>query len=49
MKFTPDKIQNQLYSYLYSTPYEIGYLVNFGSTKLYLKWIILTNDRKTIR
>jgi GxxExxY protein len=49
MKFTPDKIQNQLYSYLYSTLYEIGYLVNFGSTRLYLKRVILTNDRKMIR
>lgn len=49
LKFTPDKMENQLYSYLRSTPYEVGYLVNFGSTKLYLKRIILTNDRKAIR
>lgn len=43
MKFTPTKIEQQLYSYLRSTPYLIGYLVNFGSTKLYFKRIILTH------
>lgn len=42
MKFTPSKIEQQLYSYLRSTPYVIGYLVNFGSTNLYLKRVILT-------
>ena len=46
MKFTPTKIEQQLYSYLRSTPYEVGYLVNFGSTKLFIKRVILTNDRK---
>ena len=46
IKFTPRKIEQQLYSYLRSTPYELGFLVNFGSTNLYLKRIILTNDRK---
>lgn len=46
MKFTPTKIEQQLYSYLRSTQYEVGYLVNFGSTRLYLKRIILTNERK---
>lgn len=48
MKFTPVKIEQQLYSYLRSTPYEVGYLVNFGSTKLFIKRVILTNDRKKI-
>lgn len=42
MKFTPQKIEQQLYSYLKSTPYQVGYLVNFGSSKLYLKRIICT-------
>lgn len=46
MKFTPTKIEQQLYSYLRSTSYEVGYLVNFGSTRLYIKRVILTNDRK---
>lgn len=45
-KFTPRKIEQQLYSYLRSTAYQVGYLVNFGSTNLYLKRIILTADRK---
>lgn len=43
IKFTPVKIEQQLYSYLRSTPYLIGYLVNFGSTNLYFKRVILTN------
>jgi len=46
MKFTPTKIEQQLYSYLRSTPYNIGYLVNFGSTRLYIKRVILTSDHK---
>jgi len=46
IKFTPRKIEQQLYGYLRSTPYELGFLVNFSSTNLYLKRIILTNDRK---
>lgn len=48
MKFTPTKIEQQLYSYLRSTTYEVGYLVNFGSTRLYIKRVILTNDRKRV-
>lgn len=48
MRFTPTKIEQQLYSYLRSTSYEVGYLVNFGSTKLYLKRIILTKNRKRL-
>ncbi len=47
MKFTPIKITQQVFSYLRNTPYEIGYLVNFGSSKLFYKRYILTNDRKT--
>ena len=48
LKFTPVKIEQQLYGYLKSTPYEVGYLVNFGSTKMYWKRVILTNDRKRV-
>jgi len=44
--YTPRKIENQLFSYLRSTPFEIGYLINFGATRLYIKRVILTNDRK---
>jgi len=47
IKFTFNKLEQQIFSYLKSTPYEIGYLVNFGSPKLYLKRYILTNDRKS--
>ncbi|PIV38244.1 hypothetical protein COS31_00450, partial [Candidatus Roizmanbacteria bacterium CG02_land_8_20_14_3_00_36_15] len=46
IKFTFNKLEQQVFSYLKSTPYEIAYLVNFGSPKLYLKRYILTNDRK---
>lgn len=46
MKFTPTKIAQQIFAYLKHTSYEIGYLVNFGSSKLYFKRYILTNDRK---
>ena len=46
VKFTPAKIEQQLYSYLRSTPYMVGYLVNFGSTKLYIKRVILTDNYK---
>lgn len=42
MRFTPSKIEQQLYSYLKSTPYQVGYLVNFGSSELYIKRVILT-------
>lgn len=48
IKFTPIKIEQQLYGYLKSTTYELGYLINFGSSKLYWKRIILTNDRKPL-
>lgn len=46
MKFTPLQMERQLYSYLSSTRYEIGYLVNFGSSRLFIRRVILTNNRK---
>jgi len=39
--------ENQLFEYLKTTPYEIGYLVNFGLPSLYFKRLIFTNNRKT--
>ena len=33
-------------SYLKAGQYEIGYLVNFGTPRLYIKRTIYTNDRK---
>lgn len=46
LTYIPLKIENQLYNYLRSTPYQVGYLINFASTSLYYKRVILTNDRK---
>lgn len=48
LTYVPEKLENQLYAYLRSTPFEVGYLVNFASSKLYYKRIILTNDRKIL-
>jgi GxxExxY protein len=38
--------EKQLYYYLRNSKYEIGFLVNFSTLKLYIKRIIYTNDRK---
>jgi GxxExxY protein len=38
--------EKQLYFYLRNSPYEVGYLVNFSTPRLYIKRIIYTNDRK---
>ena len=38
--------EKQLYYYLRNSKYEIGFLVNFSTPKLYIKRIIYTNDRK---
>lgn len=46
LAYIPKKIEDQLYNYLRSTPYQVGYLINFASTNLYYKRIILTNNRK---
>lgn len=45
-EFTIDKFLRQQRSYLQASKYEIGYLVNFGSPKLFFKKSIFTNDRK---
>lgn len=42
IKFTPVKIEQQLYSYLKNAPYEVGLMINFGSSKLFVRRIILT-------
>lgn len=42
VKFTPEKLKQQLFSYLKNSPYKVGLMVNFGSSKLYVKRIILT-------
>jgi GxxExxY protein len=42
---TRQNLEQQL-SYLKASKYELGYLVNFSTPKLYLKRSIYTNDRK---
>jgi len=44
--FTTQKDEKQLYHYLRNSKYEVGYLVNFSTKRLYLKRIIYTNDKK---
>ena len=40
IKFTPTKMEQQIYSYLKNSHYKIGLLVNFGSSRLYIRRII---------
>jgi GxxExxY protein len=42
----PKLFLDQVYSYLRVSAYELGLFVNFRSTPVYIKRIILTNDRK---
>ena len=42
----PKNFIDQIYSYLKVSDLELGIFVNFRSPKLYIKRIILTNDRK---
>jgi GxxExxY protein len=46
-KLTTKSDERQLYYYLKNSVYELGYLINFGSTKrVFIKRIIYTNDKK---
>lgn len=45
-RFTSRVDEKQLYYYLRNSKYEVGFLVNFSTPKLYIKRIIYTNDRK---
>jgi len=38
--------EKQLYYYLRNSKYEVGFLVNFSTPKLYIRRVIYTNDRK---
>jgi len=38
--------EEQLYYYLRNSKYQVGFLVNFSSPRLYIKRTIYTNDRK---
>jgi len=42
IKFTPRKLEQQLFSYLKNSHYQVGLMVNFGSSKLYVRRIIFT-------
>ena len=42
----PKNFIDQIYSYLKVSDFELGIFVNFRSPRLYIKRIILTNDRK---
>jgi GxxExxY protein len=44
IEFVPKTCEAQLFHYLKSTTYKIGFLVNFGSNKLFLKRFIWTKD-----
>lgn len=45
-RFTTKQDEKQLYHYLRNSKFEIGYLVNFSTHRLYVKRIIYTNDHK---
>jgi len=38
--------EKQLYFYLRNSKYEVGYLVNFSTPRLYIKRIVYSNSRK---
>ncbi|MCK4352202.1 GxxExxY protein [candidate division WOR-3 bacterium] len=42
----PEQALETLYNYLRNSKCELGFLINFGSNRLYIKRIIYTNDRK---
>ena len=48
IKFTPQKMEQQLYSYLKNTPYQVGLMINFGSSKLYIRRIIYTEKNRVM-
>lgn len=48
LPFVSGREEKQLVEYVKISPYEIAYLVNFGTEKLYYERIIYTNDRKNL-
>ena len=46
IEILPRKLIDQLYDYLRNSRYELGYFINFSDSRLYMKRIIYTNDRK---
>jgi len=45
-KFLSKIDEEQLYYYLRNSKYEVGFLINFSTPKIYIKRIIYTNDHK---
>ena len=45
-RFSSRLDEKQLYYYLRNSGFEVGFLVNFSTPRLYIKRIIYTNDRK---
>lgn len=45
-RFTTKTDELQLYHYLRNSQYELGYLINFSTPKLYMKRIIYSNNKK---
>lgn len=45
-RMLPATTYQQVFHYLRSSPYEVGYVVNFSAPRLYIKRLIYTNDRK---
>jgi len=47
LEMLPRRMIDQLYDYLRNSEYELGFMLNFAGSKLYIKRIIYTNDRKS--
>ena len=45
-RIIPKIDEKQLYYYLRNSKYEIGFLVNFSTPRIFIKRIIYTNDKK---
>lgn len=45
-RFTTKTDEKQLYFYLRNSKYELGYLINFSTPRLYIKRIVYANIRK---
>jgi len=45
-RFTTKTDELQLYHYLRNSQYELGYLINFSTPRLYIKRIVYSNGKK---
>jgi len=45
-KFTTKTDEKQLYYYLRNSQYELGYLINFSTPRLFIKRIVYSNSKK---